>query len=112
MNHIKKVITWAWIERQALGVMMMPLIDYENITLAEFFNKLKGFYEFETERQKQSWERMQFVAYSMLMNNPYVKNNDKPKSFESYMKSATKEVDKNKGVQKLTRQQFERLIDG
>ena len=87
--------------------MNMSLADYGEITLSQFFNKLEGFYELQKEIQQQEWERMNFVAYSMLMNNPYVKAIDKPKSFNDYLTKLKKPE-----VKKLTNDELNKLIDG
>lgn len=68
----------------------MPLPDYHEITLGQFFNMLEGYYSHLNELQQAEWLRFQFVTYSMLMQNPHVKASSKPKSFQAFIDKPAK----------------------
>lgn len=71
--------------------MGMSLVDYDDITLTQFINKLTGFYNYQNQQvQKMEWMRTQYIAYSILVNNAYIKPKDKPKSFEAFLNGSTK----------------------
>ena len=70
--------------------MQMSLFDFEEITLKEFINKLIGFYEYQSENQKNEWLRTQYLSYSILINNPYIKPKDKPKTFDDFVNGKSK----------------------
>jgi len=72
----------------------MSIDDYEFIEFRELTNKLNGFYEIKRIEQEEKWKRTNYIAYSILINNPYVNKKDKPKSFESFLKKGD---NKNKG---------------
>lgn len=82
----------------------MSLAEYDDITVGQFFNAWSGLIEWQSEKEKQEWERMNYVAYSMLANNAYIKKQDKPKSFEEFMKAGKKEQ------KQLTKQEFENFL--
>ncbi len=65
--------------------MQMSLHDYDNITLAQFINKMAGFFEHSNRLEEQAWKRSAYLAYSIIMNNPYVKKHEKPKTFEAFL---------------------------
>lgn len=73
----------------------MTVEDYEFIEFRELSNKLNGFYDLERYRQKEEWNRINYITYSMLLNNPYVKKSDKPKTFEKYLNRGSKQENQN-----------------
>jgi len=73
----------------------LSLDDYQNIELGEFFNKMMGFFDHKKETEKREWERSNYLVYSIMMNNPYIKENKKPKSFADFLKGNKKPTIKN-----------------
>jgi len=72
--------------------MQMSLHDYENITLGQFINKLTGFFNFHNDKEEYAWKRFAYVAYSIMMNNPHIKQHQKPKSFDAFLNQGKKTV--------------------
>ncbi len=70
----------------------MSLNDYDSITLAQFINKLNGYFKHLQEKEEAEWKRVAYISYSILMNNPHVKPNHKPKTFEAYLAGSKKET--------------------
>ena len=80
--------------------------DYADIELGQFFNKLNGFYEFQHENEKREWERIQYVSYSIMVNNPNIKRSDKPKTFQDFL-----EGKKAKPTQIKSAKQLKQFLD-
>jgi hypothetical protein len=87
--------------------MGMALKDYEDITLAAFLNKLAGFYELEQQKQKNDWQRFDYLAWMIEINNPYIKANMKAKTLTEFQNRKKKKTIKRK----LTKKQFEDFIE-
>ena len=65
--------------------MQMPLSDYADITVSQFFNKAEGYMERVTAMEEAEWMRTNYIIYALLNMNPYIKSTDKPKTFESFL---------------------------
>lgn len=87
--------------------MGMALTDYEDITLAEFINKITGFYELEQQRQEGDWQRAEYLAWMVEINNPYIKASMKAKTLSEFQNRKKKKPIKRK----LTKEQFEEFIE-
>ena len=85
-------------------MLNLSLTDYNDITLAEFFNKFNGFFKFNLQKEKEEWKRFQYIAYSIMMNNPNIKKSDKPSSFENFLNGTTK-----KPIHFKSKEQFEKF---
>jgi len=82
--------------------MNMLLNDYENITLSQFFNKVEGFFKHLREMQEAEWTRTNYMVYSLLSMHPYIKENQKPKSFDDFVNRQVKANEKaSKLIEKL-----------
>lgn len=66
--------------------MQMTLSDYNSITMAQFFNKAEGYMERVTAMEEAEWMRVNYIIFSLIQMNPYIKDNDKPKNFENFLK--------------------------
>jgi len=78
-----------------LGQMGMSAQDFDNITLAEFISKQKGFFELELRREKQHWYR----TIALLNIQLQKKDRINPETFFKEKKKTTP----------MTREQFEKL---
>lgn len=73
--------------------MQLSVDEFWFMEPREFFNKLNGFSEFHMIKEEQEWKRTNYIAWQILINNPYIKKGDKPKTFEEFLKgSGTKKT--------------------
>ena len=84
----------------------MTLADYDEITLVQFFNKLLGFNEQQLQGQKQEWERIQYLEFIIMINNPHIKESSKPRSFADFKNRKSKQPPKKQ----LTQAEFDKFI--
>jgi len=85
--------------------LRLSLSEYEEFTVGQFFNAWMGKVEWQTEKEKQEWERMNYIAYCMQIENPSRKQADKPKSFEAFMNAG------KKAPRQLTKEEFESFLN-
>jgi len=83
--------------------MGMTTDEFDNIQLSRFFQKMIGFFDHQKQLQEAEWKRMAYVGYLMLVNNPYIKQTQKPKSFDAYL-------NKGKPATVKSAKQFEQLF--
>jgi len=100
-----------WIEEQALGALGMSVTDYELITLTQFFNKLRGYYDLALQREQAEWERTQYIEFIIMVNNPYIKESSKPRTFIDFKNRKQKQPVK-KTIKITTKKQLEDFING
>jgi len=61
--------------------------EFWDMTPRELFNRYNGFLELKRLDEEQRWKRVQFIAYAMMMNNPYVSEREKG-TFDQFLRKS------------------------
>ena len=66
------------------GRLQMTSEEFWSATPYEFFNRLKGYSEAVEEANEHQLLNTKLLMYWQLIGSPYIKQNQKPKSFEEF----------------------------